>query len=142
MWRSVPQMPVRRTRIRTSLMPIFGSGTSSSQRPGSLLLLTSARIFGPDIGDGVVSQQPAATADALGDPINKSLAELQDFGLAEKIFLPGGREKARLHLGRHCRLLHSEPGHDGEPHGDVGRGHEYLPADEAARPFESGLERH
>src|SRR6185436_4572236 len=42
MCRSVPQMPVRWTRISTSLMPIFGSGTSSSHSPGSARLLTSA----------------------------------------------------------------------------------------------------
>src|SRR3954463_8224267 len=42
MWRSVPQMPVRSTRMRTSLMPIFGSGTSSSKRPVSAFLFTSA----------------------------------------------------------------------------------------------------
>ena len=34
MWRSVPQMPVLWTRIRTSLMPIVGIGTSRSSRPG------------------------------------------------------------------------------------------------------------
>src|SRR5579872_3534923 len=42
MCRSVPQIPARRTRMRTSLMPNVGFGTSSSQRPGSRLLLTSA----------------------------------------------------------------------------------------------------
>src|SRR6188472_140111 len=42
MWTSVPQMPVLETRINTSLIPISGSGTSSSQRPGSARLLTSA----------------------------------------------------------------------------------------------------
>src|SRR5919198_3342177 len=42
MCRSVPQMPVRWTRIRTSLMPISGSATSSSHRPGSARLFTSA----------------------------------------------------------------------------------------------------
>src|SRR6187200_2471652 len=42
MWTSVPQMPVLETRIKTSLIPISGSGTSSSQRPGSARLLTSA----------------------------------------------------------------------------------------------------
>ena len=36
-------MPVFRTRISTSLMPISGSGTSSSHKPGSALALTSAR---------------------------------------------------------------------------------------------------
>src|SRR6266704_6385856 len=44
MWTSVPQMPVRSTRIRTSLMPILGSGTSSSQRPVSDFLFTRAFI--------------------------------------------------------------------------------------------------
>src|SRR6202790_4619577 len=42
MCKSVPQMPARRTRINTSLMPIVGWGMSSSQSPGSRLLLTSA----------------------------------------------------------------------------------------------------
>jgi hypothetical protein len=37
-------MPVRSTRIITSLMPICGSGTSASQSPGSARDLTSAFI--------------------------------------------------------------------------------------------------
>src|SRR5262245_15185926 len=41
---SVPQIPVRNTRIRTSLPPISGTGTSSSQRPGSRFDFTSAFI--------------------------------------------------------------------------------------------------
>src|SRR6516164_216630 len=52
MWTSVPQMPVRNTRMRTSLMPISGRGTSSSQRPGSACLLTSAFMpTSPTAGD-------------------------------------------------------------------------------------------
>ena len=43
MCRSVPQMPVLRTRISTSLIPTSGSGTSSSQSPGSAFAFTSAR---------------------------------------------------------------------------------------------------
>src|ERR1700678_901153 len=35
-------MPARRTRIRTSLMPMVGSGISASHNPGSRLLFTSA----------------------------------------------------------------------------------------------------
>ena len=42
MWTSVPQMPVRSTRISTSLIPILGTSTSSSHNPGSRLLFTSA----------------------------------------------------------------------------------------------------
>src|SRR6185436_7781241 len=42
MCRSVPQIPVRWTRMRTSLMPGFGSGTSLSHSPRSALLFTSA----------------------------------------------------------------------------------------------------
>src|SRR5690348_12746161 len=42
MWTSVPQMPVRRISIKTSLMPTSGVGTSSSQRPGSDFFLTNA----------------------------------------------------------------------------------------------------
>src|SRR5271167_4568035 len=45
MCRSVTQMPVRSTRINTSLMPMAGSGASCSQSPRSDLLLTRAFIF-------------------------------------------------------------------------------------------------
>src|ERR1039458_2415112 len=45
MCRSVPQIPVMRTRTLTSLMPISGSGTSSSQRPQLGLLFTRAFIL-------------------------------------------------------------------------------------------------
>ena len=44
MCRSVPQIPVRSTRISTSLIPISGSGTSWSHSPGSAWAFTSARI--------------------------------------------------------------------------------------------------
>src|ERR1039458_5669024 len=37
-------MPVRSTLMSTSLMPILGTSTSPSQRPGALLLFTSACI--------------------------------------------------------------------------------------------------
>src|SRR5450759_2068544 len=43
MCRSVPQIPVIRTRMSTSLIPGTGSGTASSHSPRSALLLTSAR---------------------------------------------------------------------------------------------------
>ncbi len=45
MCRSVPQIPVRSTRINTSLMPMPGTGTSSSQIPGSGFFLTRAFIM-------------------------------------------------------------------------------------------------
>src|SRR5258706_6892817 len=44
MWRSVPQMPVLWTRMSTSLIPIEGSGTSSSQSPRSARRFTKAFI--------------------------------------------------------------------------------------------------
>src|SRR5713101_3930677 len=42
MCRSVPQIPVRWTRMSTSLIPGLGSGTSVSHSPRSARLLTSA----------------------------------------------------------------------------------------------------
>src|ERR671920_2187167 len=42
MWTSVPQMPARRTRIRTSSSRIVGSGTLLSVKPGPAVSLTSA----------------------------------------------------------------------------------------------------
>ena len=44
MCRSVPQIPVLWTRIRTSLMPIVGRGTSWSRSPGPASALTRASI--------------------------------------------------------------------------------------------------
>src|SRR5437868_13877755 len=44
MWRSVPQIAVRLTRIFTSLAPASGSGTSSSHRPRARSFFTSAFI--------------------------------------------------------------------------------------------------
>src|SRR5690349_12582834 len=43
-WRSVPQMPVLRTRMRTSLMPGTGTGTSRSVSPGPASVFTSASM--------------------------------------------------------------------------------------------------
>src|SRR3954468_20551054 len=60
---SVPQMPVRCTRIRTSLMPYSGSGTSSSQRPGSGRLFTSARIL-----RAIVSPRGWVTSRLMREP--------------------------------------------------------------------------
>src|SRR6266702_3578914 len=53
MCRSVPQMPVRSTRINTSLMPIDGSGTSSSHKPGFAFFLTSAFILRAGVSPGM-----------------------------------------------------------------------------------------
>src|SRR5258707_8030783 len=54
MWTSVAQIPVRSMRMRTSLMPILGSGASSSQRPCSDFLFTRAfmisSLFGTIMG--------------------------------------------------------------------------------------------
>src|SRR6266536_1855363 len=44
MWRSVPQIPVLRTRISTSLIPISGWGTFSSHRPSAASPLINARM--------------------------------------------------------------------------------------------------
>src|SRR5712691_4253397 len=44
MCRSVPQIPVLWTRIRTSLMPMAGTGTSRSSRPGPERTFTKASI--------------------------------------------------------------------------------------------------
>src|SRR5262245_49534275 len=44
MCRSVPQIPVRRTRTITSSWPVSGSGTEARTSPGSGRGLTSARM--------------------------------------------------------------------------------------------------
>ena len=67
MCRSVPQMPVRSTLISTSLMPISGTGTSSSHRPGSALLLTSAfMVFTIHSLEGTVRRAAAGVRCRIG----------------------------------------------------------------------------
>src|SRR5262249_7201618 len=74
MCRSVPQMPVRSTLMRTSLTPISGRGASSSHRPGSALRLTSAFMSGnpPTVvsgqGSGVRGQGPVQTRILVSCP--------------------------------------------------------------------------
>ena len=66
-------MPVLWTRIRTSLMPIGGSGTSISSRPGPGAVLTRARISRPPSAaeahdDGLAGQSDWESARTLPDP--------------------------------------------------------------------------
>ena len=70
MCRSVPQMPVLKTRMSTSLIPMVGSGTSCSQRPGSDFALTSAfmgRNYAPPfVPQASCGQAPFVTAPGSG----------------------------------------------------------------------------
>src|SRR3954452_2230906 len=62
MWMSVPQMPVLRTRMRTSLMPGRGSGTVSSVTPGPGAAFTSASIGPPRLSRPARHYRPEAGA--------------------------------------------------------------------------------
>ena len=68
MCRSVPQIPVLCTRIRTSLIPISGSGTSSSQRPACRLGLDE-RLHAATLGEnhGPAIREPPDAATPLGE---------------------------------------------------------------------------
>src|SRR6202167_5940107 len=68
---SVPHMPARCTRIRTSLMPMRGFSTSSSQRPGSFLLLTSAFMSKPYL----LKDPHQMFAIAVATPLRFSITE-------------------------------------------------------------------
>src|SRR5882762_11608482 len=81
MCKSVPQMPVRSMRMRTSLMPTFGSGTSCSHRPGSDLSFTSAFmdnkivVFLSSIFQTFAEERGTEKKAAEGDCLRKSLAQ-------------------------------------------------------------------
>src|ERR1700722_4955221 len=51
---SVPQMPVRYTRISTSLMPMVGSGISSIDNPGAACAFTKAFTRSPVSARGLL----------------------------------------------------------------------------------------
>src|SRR5512143_4070082 len=80
MWTSVPQMPVRWMRISTSLIPIFGSGTSSSQSPGPGRLLTMAFMCALSLQAGP-QRAPQKGARPLPSRTAASLAQTRRLGL-------------------------------------------------------------
>src|SRR6185295_18726856 len=99
MCRSVPQIPVRSTRIRTSLMPISGSGTCVSVRPGPGACLVRASIAPvchvPEIG----------TAHCANDRLVRASKERSE-GARDAAFGVGtdrwGGHRVRGHA---CRVL-------------------------------------
>ena len=68
------------------------------------------------------------------------LAEFQDFRLAEEIFFPRATQEIGFHLRRNGYLGGSQLCHDGQPHRDVGGGHEDLAANDTSRALERRLE--
>src|SRR5512134_1514644 len=90
---SVPQIAVLRIRIRTSLCPTAGSGTSSIQMPGARRDLTSAFMFLP---------LTFLAAD------HTELAAHLDAGRDRPVELPD--RVPRAHLRADARLAHR---HDG-----------------------------
>src|SRR5215469_15959051 len=66
MWRSVPQTPARRTRIKTSSSRIVGSGTSVRTMPGSAARLTSARTRSVPLSGGLSGRQHRAPDAGAG----------------------------------------------------------------------------
>src|ERR1043165_8620846 len=83
MWTSVPQIPARFTRIKTSLIPGFGASISSSHNPGSRLLLTKAfmnlhcRQFGMLHGMMKLSSALLVSAVAFGQLSQQSTWAVQ-----------------------------------------------------------------
>src|SRR6185312_10188777 len=63
---SVPQIAVRCTLMSTSLWPTGGSGTSSSQMPGSARALTNAFMPLPLMNDGEI---PSRQLERMHDPV-------------------------------------------------------------------------
>src|SRR4029078_10455148 len=82
MCRSVPQMPVLCTRIRTSLIDIAGSGTSRSSRPGPGVDFTSACMVraysdGP-VADGAVGGSGARSPLVRVRPVDDRVLHRPD----------------------------------------------------------------
>src|SRR5919197_6307868 len=84
MCRSVPQIPVLRTRIRTSLIPISGRGTSRSSSPGPAFVLTSASI----VAGGTVTVCPRHSTRAP-NAIGREQPRSPQLGLADASVLAG-----------------------------------------------------
>src|SRR5580700_8544242 len=76
---SVPQMPARRTRIRTSDGPMRGRATSSRESPGAALSLRKARI---DAGSRVGAVGAVSPASMRPDFAAAAAPPLRPSGLA------------------------------------------------------------
>src|SRR5689334_19567406 len=100
MCKSVPQTPVRSTLIKTSLIPISGSGTSSSHKPGSARRLTSAFTF----AISALARLPRAEE-------NEPLRQLVSYGVGTR---REGSSRARRHPPR-CSSARKPFKHADEP---------------------------
>src|SRR5690349_10269348 len=80
--RSVPQIPVLCTRIRTSLIDISGSGTSQSSSPGPAVDFTSAcmtRAYsGGPVSDGAVRGSGARSPLVRVRPVDHRVLDRPD----------------------------------------------------------------
>ena len=87
----------------------------------------------------VVRQQPLAGPDALGDAVHEPSAELHD----PRCTIPGARDpwNALVIPAVTDAVARTQPGHDRQPHRDVGGGDEHLTAHDPSGPLEGGLER-
>src|SRR5215467_11461000 len=103
MCKSVPQTPVLSTRISTSSLPSAGTGTSSSQRPGSARALTSAFILLP-----VGHLCPATVPFHPGSPLCHANATLSLGG--GWLAVTQRRNGASERCGRDGRGRRDEPG--------------------------------
>src|ERR1051326_6512449 len=97
MCKSVPQMPVLRTRISTSLIPISGSGTSRSVRPGfdSVLARARMKLFGNLSSPGEMAVVDLNADVGEGFPADAALFRLVTSANVACVFHAGDTETMR-----------------------------------------------
>ena len=78
--------------------------------------------------------------DALGETVDQAVTAFEDPGSTMKILIFSAAQETGLHFGGKRAVSQSEFGFDGEPHGDIGCGHEHRTADDSARTFKNLLE--
>jgi len=63
--------------------------------------------------------------DALGETVDQAVTAFEDPGSTMKILIFSAAQETGLHFGGKRAVSQSEFGFDGEPHGDIGCGHEH-----------------
>ena len=100
MWRSVPQIPARRTRIRTSSWPGSGRSTSRTSRPGSGELLTMAFIvYGNSAcrwpGESYAFSRALLSRAAVTTSVSTAIVTRSGPGRSGRPWSPGTRRSRR-----------------------------------------------
>src|SRR5688572_20488696 len=139
-YRPISARPARASRgnsLSRSQRAACGASCSCAKRRTACLISSA----GADIGEGVMAEEIALLAVALGHAVDAPPAHLQDAGGAVHVLALRRREKGGVQLGGERVALDTDARLDRQPHRAVGCGHQRRTVDDAAGSLERRLMR-